>query len=77
MNEHTGFKMKDLIAPTIVGTSGFLGTIEISKLNTWLGFAIGIITIASMLPIAIARWQKLLTNKYPETKSPFPQPENK
>lgn len=63
--------MTDLVAPGLVGTSGIISTIEIGRLNTWLGTTIAIITILSMLPIAISRWQKLLEKKQMETIDPF------
>lgn len=65
------FKMTDLVSPAVVGSTGILGTVEIGRVNTWLGTAIALITIASMLPIAISRWQKLLEKKQLETIDPF------
>lgn len=72
MSDSAPFHMKDLVAPVLVGTTGFLGTVEVSRMSTWLGTIIALVTIMSMLPIAISRWKKLLKGETMETRNPFP-----
>jgi hypothetical protein len=54
------FLMEDIIYKSIIGTGGFIATVEISPVNGTLGFCVGLATFIYMSASAVKVIKELL-----------------